>query len=157
LTGLAGTRWTVTADVLGGEGRTTGRLFGEIRRAVGGRRGLTLQVKAGIATAPRLGQSLFRLGGVNTVRGFDYGALRGQAFWAAQLDVAPFPGRLRPVVFLDAGQAERPGELFGSQTLVGGGIGLSLFGGLLRFDLSHPISPDTGGKLRFDIVVQGGR
>jgi hypothetical protein len=157
LAGLGNTRWTATADVLGGEGRTTGRLFGEIRREVGGRRGLTLQVKAGIATAPTHRQSLFRLGGVNTVRGFEYGALREQAFWAAQLDIAPIPGRLRPVLFLDAGQAERPGELFGSRALVGGGIGLSVFGGLLRFDLSHPISPDTGGKLRFDIVVQGPR
>nr|MBA3554957.1 hypothetical protein [Gemmatimonadales bacterium] len=157
LAGSGDTRWTLTADVLGGEGRTTGRVFGEIRRGFGRRRGVTLRVKGGLATAPTLQQSLFRLGGVNTVRGFDYGALRGQAFWAAQLDIAPIPGRLRPVLFVDAGQVERPGELFASRALVGGGVGLSVFGGVLRFELSHPISPDTGGKLRFDIVVSGVR
>jgi hypothetical protein len=153
LAGLGGTRWTVTADVLGGEGQATGRLFGEVRRDVGGRRGVTVRAKAGIATRPTLQQSAFRLGGVRTVRGFDYGALRGQTFWAAQLDIAPVPGRIRPVLFLDAGQAGAPDELFGSRALLGGGVGLSLFGGVLRFDLSHPISPDVGGKVRFDIVV----
>jgi hemolysin activation/secretion protein len=97
------------------------------------------------------------LGGVATVRGFEYGALRGQAFWAARLDIAPFRGRLRPVIFGDAGQAARPDDLFSSQALVGAGIGLSVFNGLLRFDLSHPVSPDIGGNVRFDIVVQGAR
>ncbi|HEU5039461.1 MAG TPA: ShlB/FhaC/HecB family hemolysin secretion/activation protein, partial [Gemmatimonadales bacterium] len=157
LSGIGGTRWWVTADVLAGESRATGRLFGELRREVGGRSGVTLRLKGGLATRPALRQSLFRLGGLNTVRGFDYGTLRGQAFWAAQLDLAPIAGRLRPVAFLDAGQAARPGDLFDSKALVGGGVGVSLFNGLLRFDLSHPISPDTGGKLRFDIVVQGAR
>ena len=157
LTGAGGTRWTATADLLAGEGRATGRLFGEVRRDLGGAYGLSVRLKGGIATRPTLQQSLFRLGGINTVRGFDYGTLRGQAFWAAQLDVTPFRGRLRPVAFIDAGQTARPGDLLGSRALVGGGVGLSLFNGLLRFDLSHPISPDRGGDLRFDIVVQGPR
>ena len=94
---------------------------------------------------------------LNTVRGFDYGTGRGQSFWAAQLDIAPLPGRLRPVLFLDAGQAERPSELFSSKALAGGGIGLSMFSGLVRFDLSYPISTGSDGKVRFDIVVQAPR
>jgi hypothetical protein len=157
ITGLRRTRWWAAADLLVGEGRATGRLYGEVRREVGGARGLTLRVKGGLASRPTLQQSLFRLGGINTVRGFDYGALRGQAFWAAQLDLAPTRGRLRPVAFIDGGQTGRPGDLLGSKALVGGGIGLSVFGGLVRFDLSHPISPETGGKLRFDVVVQAPR
>ncbi|MFL5403563.1 MAG: hypothetical protein ACJ8BF_12170 [Gemmatimonadales bacterium] len=64
---------------------------------------------------------------------------------------------MRPVVFLDAGQAAAISSLFSSTALVGGGLGLSFFGGLVRFDFSHPISPDTGGKVRFDIVIQGVR
>ena len=120
-------------------------------------RGVTVRLKAGIATAPTLQQSAFRLGGVDTVRGFDYGTGRGQAFWAAQLDVAPFSGRLRPVLFLDAGQVEEPGELFSSKALRGGGVGLSMFSGILRFDLSHPISAGSDGKVRFDIVMQAPR
>jgi hypothetical protein len=157
LSGVRAFRWSLTADVLAGGGRSTGRLFGDIRRSIGARRGISLRARAGIATTPTLRQSEFRLGGLGTVRGFDYGLRRGQAFWAAQLDVAPIRGRIRPVAFIDAGQAARAEDLFSSKALVGGGIGISLLSGLIRFDLSHPISPDTGGKVRFDLVVQAAR
>jgi hypothetical protein len=157
LIGTGSIRWKVAADLIGGEGHSTGRLYGEARHSVGGRRGVTLGVKAGIATSPTLQQSLFRLGGLATVRGFDYGERRGSAFWSAQLDVAPLKGRFRPVAFLDAGQAAAPSDLFSSRALVGGGLGLSLLNGVLRFDLSHPISPDTHRKVRFDLVVQAPR
>jgi hemolysin activation/secretion protein len=145
------------ADVLGGEGTTTGRIAGEIRQHIGHRRGVTGRLKAGVATAPVLAQSAFRLGGLGTVRGFDYGTLRGQAFWAAQLDIAPISGGIRPVAFIDAGQAGLADGLFGTEALVGAGAGVSLLNGFLRFDLSYPVSPDGGGKVRFDIVVQGVR
>jgi hypothetical protein len=156
---LVGTRWSATADVLGGEGRTTARLFGEARQDLGRTRGITLRVKGGVATRPALEQSLFRLGGLNTVRGFDYGSRRGPAFWAAQIDVSPLKGKLRPVLFADAGQAESVSNLFSSKALVGGGVGLSLVGRFLRirFDLSHPLSPDSDDKLRFDLVLQAVR
>jgi hypothetical protein len=157
LSHTGGVRWNLTADALGGGGRTTGRLYGDLRAGLGGERGGTLRLKGGIATSPTLQQSQFRLGGLATVRGFEYGERRGQAFWAAQLDVAPFGGRLRPVAFVDAGQAARLGDLFSSEALAGAGVGVSLFGGALRFDLSHPLTPDTGGKVRFDIVVQAVR
>jgi hypothetical protein len=157
LIGTGAIRWNLAADLLGGEGHSTGRLYGEARHSMGGRRGITLGVKAGVATRPTLQQSLFRLGGLATVRGFDYGERRGSAFWSAQLDVAPLKGRLRPVAFLDAGQAATAADLFSSRALVGGGLGLSVFNGVLRFDLSHPISPDTHRKVRFDLVVQAPR
>jgi hypothetical protein len=156
LTGTGDLRWQATADVLGGEGMTTGRVYGEVRGRVGKRRGLTVGLKGGIATSPTLRQSAFRLGGVGTVRGHGYGVRRGQAFWAAQLDIAPLPGRLRPVLFLDAGQAGGTGGLLSGRVLAGAGVGLSLFGGLLRFDLSRAVSPDDA-RLRFDVVVQGPR
>ena len=139
LSGVGDLRWHATADVLGGAGTTTGRLYGDLRYGIGGSRGLTVRLKSGIATSPTLPQSEFRLGGIGTVRGHDYGERRGQSFWAAQVDVAPVKGRLRPVLFVDAGQA--------------GGAGLSMFGGFLRFDLSHSLAPDDPG-LRFDIAVQ---
>jgi len=150
-------RWSVTADLLGNADHSTGRLFGSLRADAGDRLGATLRLKAGIATSPTLQQSQFRLGGQATVRGFDYGFRRGQSFWAAQLDVTPFRGRLRPVVFADAGQAADPSDLFSSTVLAGAGAGVSLFGGALRFDLSYPLTPDIGGKVRFDIVVQAPR
>jgi len=157
LRGVGTTRWNLTTDVLGGDGPTTGRVYGDIRRGIGAGLGITLRLKAGAATEPTMPQTLFRLGGLGTVRGFEYGTLRAPAFWAAQVDLTPFGARLRPVIFLDAGQASRISSLFSSSALVGGGVGLSLFSGLIRFDLSRPISPDQSGKVRFDLVVQGVR
>jgi hypothetical protein len=157
LRGFGRTRWNLTADVLGGDGPTTSRVYGDIRRRIGSGLGITLRLKAGAATEPVMPQTLFRLGGLGTVRGFEYGALRAPAFWAAQLDITPFEARVRPVIFLDAGQAARISRLFSSSGLVGGGVGLSLFSGVVRFDLSRPLSPDQPGKVRFDLVVQGVR
>ncbi len=151
------TRWSVTADLWGGAGQTTGRLYGDLLRRVGRGWGLTLRLKAGAATDPAPLQTLFRLGGVNTVRGFEYGTLRAPAFWAGQVDVTPFDGRVRPVLFIDAGQASKISGLLSSTAIVGAGVGLSLFRGLLRFDLSRPVSPDQGGKVRFDLLVQSAR
>jgi hypothetical protein len=146
------TRWALTADVLGGTGTTTVRGWGELRRDIGGKAGATLRAKAGIASLPLLPQSAFRLGGLNTVRGFDYGTLVGQAFWAAQLDVTPLPGRIRPVLFVDAGQAGAADGLFRTKALAGGGAGLSFFRGAVRFDVSRRLSPDVA-RLRLDLVV----
>ncbi|MEP7227942.1 MAG: hypothetical protein ABI785_11310 [Gemmatimonadales bacterium] len=157
LRGVGTTRWSLTADLLGGEAATTARLFGDIRRVIGSGLGITLRVKAGAATEPTMPQTLFRLGGLGTVRGFEYGTLRGPAFWAAQVDITPFRARVRPVIFLDAGQASPLSSLFSSSALVGGGVGVSLFSGLIRFDLSRAIAPDQPGKVRFDLVVRGVR
>jgi Haemolysin secretion/activation protein ShlB/FhaC/HecB len=153
LTKVGTVRWDMAADLLGNGDHTTGRLYGDLRLDAGGAVGGTLRLKAGVATSPTLPQSLFRLGGEATVRGFDYGTRRGQSFWAAQLDVSPLGGRLQPIAFVDAGQTAGPGDLFSSTVLAGAGAGVSLFGGALRFDLSHPLTPNSGGKVRFDIVV----
>jgi hemolysin activation/secretion protein len=150
-------RWNLALDMLGGAGQTTARLYGDARGSFGRRRGITVKVKAGAGTEPALPQTLFRLGGLHTVRGFEYGAVRSPTFWAAQLDLAPVGGRVRPVLFIDAGQGGRIGDLFSSTALVGGGLGVSLFKGLVRLDFSRPISPDVGGKVRFDLVFQGMR
>ncbi len=159
LRGVGSMRWKLTADVLGGDGSTTARLYGEVGRSIGSGLGLglTLRLKGGAATEPAMPQSLFRLGGIGTVRGFEYGTVRAPAFWAAQLDVTPFGSRVRPVIFLDAGQAAPVSGLFSSSALVGGGVGLSLFRGLIRIDLSRPISPDQADKMRLDLVIQGVR
>ena len=157
LRGAGQIRWTATADVLAGSGETTGRLFGDVAKVLGSGLGMTVRLKAGAATEPALPQTLFRLGGLNTVRGFEYGTLRAPAFWAGQVDITAFGGRIRPVVFLDAGQASALSTLMSSTALVGGGVGLSLFRGLLRLDLSRPISPSGSDKLRFDLVIQGVR
>lgn len=154
---LAGIRWSLAAEGLAGEGEVTGRAWGDLRLSRGGAQGLTLRLKAGVAENAAPPQMQFRLGGMQTVRGFEYGTLMAPAFWAAQLDVSPMKGTIRPVLFIDAGQAAPLDGLFESEALAGGGIGVSVYSPLLRttlirMDLSHPISPDEGGKWRFDLV-----
>jgi surface antigen Omp85-like protein len=157
LSGVRHARWSLALDVMGGAGQTTARMYGDVRRSFGWRREITVRIRAGAGTEPTLPQTLFRLGGLNTVRGFEYGTVRSPAFWAAQLDLAPVGGRVRPVLFVDAGQGGRIGDLFSGTALVGGGVGVSLFRGLVRLDFSRPISPDVASKVRFDLVFQGVR
>lgn len=145
-------RWTLMSDALTGEGRTMGRVEGQWRQAIGGDRGLSLGLRAGIGTSPVLPQRAFRAGGLRSVRGFDYGARSGQAFWAAQADYTPWKSwGVRPVLFLDAGQAGRPSQLFNTEPLVGGGVGLSFLRGLSRLDFSFPLA-GPGQGMRFDLV-----
>ncbi|MGQ0703644.1 MAG: ShlB/FhaC/HecB family hemolysin secretion/activation protein [Gemmatimonadales bacterium] len=156
LGGRAGrARWELSADGTSDLqfDATTARLYGQWRQPIGGRTGATVRARAGVATRPLLPQLAFRAGGQASVRGFDYGYRRGEAFWAVQTDVTPWRGAVRPVVFLDAGQAGRLDSLTSTRMLIGGGLGLSVLNGLLRFDLSHPVSPRPEGMgLRLDLV-----
>jgi hypothetical protein len=153
--GLLRSRWSLAADVLANSSRGTARVYGSYRLPLWREGGIAmLALHAGTATASPLPQQAFRIGGMGTVRGFDYGTRAGQGFWSAQLDWPLSRGIVQPVLFADAGQAARTRELFGSRTIAGGGIGLAVLGGLLRFDLSHPIT--TGGHgLRFDFGARG--
>ena len=151
------TGWSLTGDGLAGEGESVVRVFGEVRQRIGHKRGVSISVKTGIASSDALPQALFRAGGLQTVRGYDYGTLRGQAFWSVQADLALSQSwGFRPVIFLDAGQASRPGDLFDQEPLVGAGVGASLLRGLIRFDLSYPLT-GPHDKLRFDIVFSAAR
>lgn len=150
-------QWTLAGEFLGGEGEVAARASGEWGHSFGRADGLTLRARGGVGTAPALPQTLFRVGGLGTVRGFDYGSRVGQAFWAVQADYALAEGLgLRPVVFLDAGQTGPLDGLADQDVLVGAGAGVSILRGLIRFDLSHPITHNTNG-LRFDIVFAAPR
>jgi hypothetical protein len=153
---LGHARWSLGIGGLAGAPATGGRLYGQWVQRIGRRRGATLRLRSGIATDDNTSQLAFRAGGLESVRGFDYGTQRGQAFWALQNDVSPFKGWFHPVFFLDAGQAARPSAFAGTRLLMGAGIGFSFLDGLIRFDLSHPITPNEGG-LRFDLVIRGAR
>jgi hypothetical protein len=150
------TGWSITGDALAGQGEGVARVSGEVRQRIGNKRGLTISFKTGIASSEALPQALFRAGGLQTVRGYDYGSARGQAFWSVQTDFTLSQSwGFRPVVFLDAGNASSPGEVFTREPLVGAGIGASFLRGLIRFDLSQPLTQGT--KLRFDIVFSAAR
>lgn len=122
----------------------------EIRQRAFGKRGVTLTGRGGVTTNDPLPQSAFRLGGLKTVRGFNYGTYTGQAFWSAQGDWTPLKGDVRPVLFVDVGQAGDLDDVFAQRPLVGAGVGLSFFNGILRFDFSVPLQGPASG-LRFDI------
>jgi hypothetical protein len=67
-------RWWLGADLLGNRHHATGRLYGSYRHPLWrGGRAPVLALQAGVATADPLPQQAFRLGGLGTVRGFDYG------------------------------------------------------------------------------------
>ncbi len=150
--GLSGpASWRLQVDGMTGEGEVAGRLVGHWRQPFALAGGLTLQARAGVASRPTLPQHQFRLGGLQSVRGFDYGTARGQAMWATQVDWALNRNWVRPVLFIDAGQVGELDGLFGQRVLVGGGIGVSALRGLARLDLSVPLSPGGSG-LRIDLV-----
>jgi hypothetical protein len=147
-------RLNVTMDLLAGEGKTVARLYADASASRGRRRQFLLRIKAGAGTGPAMPQTLFRVGGIHTVRGFEYGTLRSPSFWAAQLDLAPVGGRVRPVAFLDMGQGGRVEELFSRTVLLGAGVGLSLLHDLVRLDLSRPLLPrKAASKVRFDLTL----
>lgn len=153
LEGLVGSgNWRLSAEGLTGQGVTVGRFLGELRQRAFGARGVTLTGRAGAATSDTLAQMLVRLGGLKTVRGFNYGTERAQAFWSLQGDWTPFKGPVRPVVFVDVGQAGSIDGVLEEQPLVGAGVGISALGGMVRADLSVPLQGPASG-LRFDIQL----
>lgn len=136
---------------------SAGRVTAELRRDVAGG-WLTTRLKAGAAAGSgEVPQLALQLGGMQTVRGYDFGTAAGSALWALQLDLAP-PGNdpLKRVLFLDAGQATTFGELGRAPVYVGVGAGYSLLGGLVRAEVSHPLTHRAGRGLRFDLAFGGG-
>jgi len=112
--------------------------------------GGSVQARAGIARGDTLPQANFRLGGPQTVRGYDYGVRRDREFWAAQLDLALLRSRvLAPVAFFDIG------DTFDGDPLIGAGAGLSILNGLVRFNLSKGLRPTD--SVRFDLLFRAPR
>ena len=157
LDGITGRgRWWLAAEGLAGEGQVSGRFSGQLRHFLGGATGVAVKLSAGVATGPALPQMEFRAGGLATVRGFDYSSQRGRSLWSVQGDWSPTRGTVRPVLFLDAGQAADPADLADSRVLTGGGVGVSALNGLVRGQLSYPLAglgrPARASDIRFDLV-----
>lgn len=156
------TSWAVQGEVLHvseeAAGLVAGRVTADLRGdLLGG--WLTPRLKLGAAThAAEMPQMALRAGGLQTVRGYDFGTATGEALWAVQLDLArPGRGAVKRVLFLDAGQAASFASLGSAPVLVGAGVGYSLLGGLIRAELSHPLTHRHGRGVRFDLVFGGVR
>lgn len=154
--------WALQGEVLHvgdeGTGLVAGRVTADLRGdLLGG--WLTPRVKLGAASrATEMPQMALRAGGMQTVRGYDFATATGEALWAVQLDLArPGRGAVKRVLFLDAGQAATFASLGSAPVLVGAGVGYSLLGGLVRAELSHPLTHRDGRGVRFDLVFGGVR
>jgi hemolysin activation/secretion protein len=138
------------------DGEAAGRLTVDLRQMLlDGRVTMRLKggVAAGAAVVPQMG---LWAGGVNTVRGYDFGAASGDLLWAAQVDLMRRGrGAVKTVLFADAGQAGSRSAFGDAPLLAGAGAGLSVLGGLIRAELSHPLTERNGRGVRFDLVFGG--
>lgn len=105
------------------------------------------------ATGTSLGrvpvQSLWYLGGPNTLRGYDGGTLAGEAFWRGRAEVANAFPAARVALFFDAGRAGPRDALSIHRPLLAAGIGASFFDGLLRIDVGRALRSPTGWRVDF--------
>jgi hypothetical protein len=136
-----------------GDTVSTGRAWGAVRLPFSLlRRTGELNLRAAGLVGDLVPQMLYRVGGPETVRGFDYAERIGRSFWSAQLDFAlRRRGALSPVVFADIGDA----QFSGTDPLVSVGGGVSFLQGIARLNLSKGLQPSRG--LRFDLLFNAPR
>ena len=107
---------------------------------------------AGGASAGRVPvQSLWYLGGVYSLRGYDGGVSAGPAFWRARAEIAnDFPA-FRVALFADAGKTGTLDNLTTRHALLGAGAGISMLDGLFRIDVARATRNPTGWRVDFYI------
>jgi hypothetical protein len=95
-------------------------------------------------------QRAWRVGGIQSVRGFSHGARLGDSYWTAQLELSPRRRSVTPIVFADVGWAgptdDWPGD---DDTLWSLGAGASLLYGIFRVDFVFPKLDDVWVELYF--------
>jgi hypothetical protein len=132
------------------KGEAAGRFTVQLRQEIGA---VAARIKVGVAPgAGQVSQMGFLAGGVQTVRGYDFGIAGGNAIWSTQLDVALGGKSLKWLVFADAAQAGQLANFGDARFLSSAGVAGSLLGGIIRAELSHPITSRNGNGLRLDLV-----
>jgi hypothetical protein len=96
-------------------------------------------------------QRLWQLGGVSTLRGYEGGTVRGEAFWRGRAEVALGLPAARLALFGDIGHAGTRTELFDARPLRSAGLGLSLLDGLLRMDVARAVDAPRGWRVHFQL------
>ena len=112
-----------------------------------------LTLSAGSATEGSPRQRWFYLGGSQTIRGQQAGAMSGETFWMTRVELGTSFVAARPVVFADMGWAG-PRDLWShpGRPMSGAGVGVSFLDGLVRADLARGINPSK--RFRFDLYVE---
>lgn len=143
-------RWSTDVTLDGGAGMFGfGRLSGTLRFTTPLARNLAGAVELGGGTsAGRVPvQSRWYLGGPATLRGYTGGAISGDAFWRARLELANRWPAARVVLFGDVARAAPRAHLSLARSLAGVGIGASFIDGLFRIDLARAVRSPTGWRL----------
>jgi hypothetical protein len=113
------------------------------------RTGLAIAGGSSVGTVPV--QSLWYLGGVQTLRGYAGGAAVGDTYLRARLEIARYFSVLGVSVFGDAGWAgPRDGFSLKNATdhaLLSAGAGFTVMDGLFRLDLARALRPPLGWRL----------
>lgn len=112
-----------------------------------------LEAEAGGSVGRVPAQSLWRLGGPGSLRGFGGSAAVGEAFWRARAELATeFPGA-RMAIFGDAAWAGPRADWGTGRPLLGVGAGASVLDGIIRVDLARALNgPESW---RFAIYLGG--
>ncbi len=138
------------------DGELAGRVTADFRQELLSS-AVTLRLRGGLAQgADLVPQMALRAGGTQTVRGYDFGVATGDALWAAQLNVGRRGrGAIKTTLFVDAGQAGFRSAFGDAPLLSGAGVGVAILGGVIRAELSHPITERAGRGVRFDLIFGG--
>ncbi|HSU15082.1 hypothetical protein [Longimicrobium sp.] len=106
-----------------------------------------LEGAAGTSLGDVPAQSLWRLGGAATLRGYDGSSAAGTAFWRGRGELARGTGAARLALFSDVGWAGARGDFAAAHPLWSVGAGVSVLDGLFRVDLARALRSPTGWRL----------
>jgi hypothetical protein len=115
-------------------------------RAAGGL-AAAVEAAAGTSFGEVPAQSLWRVGGPGTLRGYDGGTAAGTAFWRARGELGTGSGAARVALFSDLGWAGAREQFGNSHALWSAGVGTSILDGLLRADLARVLRAPPGWRL----------
>ncbi|UCC49797.1 MAG: hypothetical protein JSV41_06465 [Gemmatimonadota bacterium] len=118
---------------------------------LGGLISIALAADAGWTGGEVPPQREWRIGGLQTLRGYEYAVGQGDSFWAGRIEAAYKRGAIAPVVFADFAWAGDTEEWPGDDPTWSVGAGVSLLWGALRADLAFPESGDP----MFELYLAG--
>jgi len=112
-----------------------------------GRLAAALEGAAGTSFGDVPVQSLWRLGGSASLRGYDGSSAVGTAFWRGRGELGMGSGAFRYAVFSDVGWAGARNDISFDRPLWSVGAGASVLDGLIRLDLARALREPKGWRL----------